>query len=380
VEEADIQIHTFGIKQIFIAQVYLSLKRYDEALEEIEKGIKHTPTIVELYVTKVQILSKSGRESEALETAKILSQLDPADRNSNNIYVRQLFRNGYAKEAKDVAEPFSIDQKKKPRLYKTEFNKIHFRAARCSLRGGDVENALHFYQDVVSHFDEYKNGMISYFSWGVRRLQSILDMIEWEATLVNHKQNGKAYANVARIFIQRGQLKELRPESLRFSSKNQESCAYACINFALLKEPILALKPFLKLQGSWRYAAMPAMKIAAEAANSLQGVAKDVFFELYKPTEEAPTSVDDLLANARGLIYVKKFEEAKASLLKAAESVDEYKTAVDIFLAAKIEMQDEKLAKELEAKIHEKHPLYEIEFKNGYSPDAPHEHSVKREK
>ena len=39
---------------------------------------------------------------------------------------------------------------------------------------------------------------------------------------------------------------------------------------------------------------MPAMKIAAEAVNSLQGVAKDVFFELYKPTEEAPTSVYDL--------------------------------------------------------------------------------------
>ena len=380
--EEDIPVSSYAIRQIFYAQVLHFEKKYDEALVEIEKGIKHTPTIVELYVTKVQILSKMGRSSEALECATTLSQLDPADRNSNNTYVRMLYRNGYMKEARLAAEPFSIDQKKKPKFFRTEFNKAHFRAARCALRGGDVEDALHFYQDCVSHFDEYKNGMVSYFSWGVRRPQTIIDMIEWEQTLVNHKQLGKAFANVARIFIQRGQLKEIRPEALKLlTSKNPEACAYVCVIFALLNEPLKALKAFLKLQGHWKFVAMPAMQQLAEETQKAEGYHKDIFFELYKPEEIEAQSAVDHISKARGLLYAKKDTElVKKELLSAAEKVDEYRVAIDIILTSKVEMQDENYSKDLIAKIHEKHPLYEVEFKNGFSADEPHEHSVKREK
>ena len=380
--EEEIPVSSFAIRQIFYAQVLQFEKKYDEALVEIEKGIKHTPTIVELYVTKIQILCKLGRSSDALDCAKILSELDPADRNSNNTYVRLLYRNGYMKEARLAAEPFSIDQKKKPKFFRTEFNKAHFRAARCALRAGDVENTLHFYQDCVSHFDEYKNGMVSYFSWGVRRPQTIIDMIEWEQTLVDHKQLGKAFAHVARIFIQRGQIKEIRPEALKLlTSKNSEACAYVAVIFALLNEPLKALKAFLKLQGHWKLVALPSMQNLAEETQKIEGFAKEVFFELYKPEEFEPQTAVDHISKARGLLYAKKDKElVKKELLSAAEKVDEYKIAIDVVLTAKIEMQDEDYAKVLEAKIHEKYPLYEIEFKNGYSADEPHEHSVKREK
>lgn len=379
-QEQEVSISSQPILHVFAAQVYLSKKEYEKAIKECDEGIKINPTVVELYVTKINVLQRYGKQSEALEVAKILSSLDPADRNSNNTYVRMLYRNGFMKTARVTAEPFSIDQKKNTKLFKNQFNKLHFRAARCALRAGDIENALNFYKDCSNHYDKYISEQLVIMNWAARRPKSFLDMQEWSEGIVSLKQNCKAFANIARILLQSGDMAALKPYVLKMkNSTNQEALAYMCVYYALNKLPIPALKCFKKLTGKYYLMALPAMKVAAKDAEAITGVAKDVFFEEYKPEDIEAKTAEELLYKARGFIYVGDKAAAKDILLAAAASAEmSYPVSVDINLAAKVEMKDAELATALVNKIHEKYPMYEIEYAK-YESDEPHKFDSKPE-
>ena len=360
------------IVHVFNAQYYLNRKEYEKGVAECDEGIKINPTVVELYVTKTDLLQRAGKEKEALQTAEILSRLDPADKNSNNLYVRMLYRNGFMRTARIKAEPFNIDQKKNSKLFKNEFNKLHFRAARCALRGGDVENALNFYKDSFNHFTRYINNQFTIMGWATRRPMSLYEMQQWSEELVNHKQKGKAFTNIARLLIQKNDMKELKDYvSKMMLTKNQEALSYMCVYFALSKQPLLALKCYLKLEGAHLILATPAMKHAAKDAETIEGLAKDVFFEEYKEKAIDPQTSCDYLALARGHLYMQEIEQAKECLNKAAALEMSFPTAVDIDICAKIEMKDEAFAQQIVNKIHEKYPMYEVEYEK-YEEDEPH--------
>ena len=375
IQKQEVSVAVKPIVHVFNAQYYLNRNEYEKGVNECNEGIKINPTVVELYVTKTNLLQKAGKEKEALQTAEILSRLDPADKNSNNLYVRMLYRNGFMKTARITAEPFSIDQKKNSKLFKNEFNKLHFRAARCALRGGDVDNALNFYKDAFNHFSRYISGQLTIMGWAPRRPMSFYEMQQWSEELVNHRQKGKAFANIARLLILKNDMKELKDYvSKMMLTKNQEVLSYMCVYFAITKQPLLALKCYLKLEGSYLILASPAMKTAVKEAESIEGLAKEVFFEEYKEKAIDPQTAIDYLALARGHLYMQEIEQAKECLNKAAALEMTYQLAVDINLCAKVEMKDSELAAQLVNKIHEKYPLYEIEYEK-YEQDEPHEYN-----
>lgn len=375
----EVSISSVPIVHILFAQIYNSRKEYEKAIAEVDEGLKQNPTVVELYVTKIYSLQKSGRSKEALETAKILSELDPADKNSNNAYVRMLFRNGQIKSARLAAEPFSINAKKHPRLYKTEFNKIHFRAGRASLRGGKIDDALHFFQDILGHFDAYRNGMFAYLAWGSRRIMAIHEIFQWSLTLPNERQNAKAFASVARIFLMKGMIKELRNECNKFvTTKNEEALAYMAVAYALSGDVLLAVKCFSKLSRKFALIAHLAVDKAVKTVE-VPEIVKEVINEVYKPFNEDAQGPEELLNKARGLLYTGNKEEAEKVILEAAKCEMNFRIAVDLHLFAKVEALNEGLADKVVETIHQKYPKYEIKFDN-FEEDEPHAFVIRNEK
>lgn len=64
---------------LYLSQIYLIENRLDAALEMIQRGIKHTPTLIELYQTQAKILSKIGNLPKATTAAREAKQLDEGD-------------------------------------------------------------------------------------------------------------------------------------------------------------------------------------------------------------------------------------------------------------------------------------------------------------
>ena len=365
-KDLKVSITSIPIKHIFISQCYYYLEKYDEALNEINLGILHTPTIVELYVTKTNILTKMGKSSEALETSKDLFTLDSADRNSNNIYVRQLLKNGFMKTARLTAEPFSIDQKKKSKLFKSEFNKMHFRCGKCALRGGDINLSLKYYEDVLNHFKEYRKGHFSFLSWGVRRAQSFVEMIEWIDNLIQHKHFSKSFINVLRIKFSKNQINECLDLSIQNIKCNQQSVlAYNCVVFSKLNQPLPALKCFKKLNDYNKFISIHSILKLFEKINEFPTIISELFINEFKPFEIKPLTLLEKISNIRGLIYINNFEESKNQLIQLINDYNfNYKIALDLYYISLIELNDINFSKQILELILKKYPYYEIELKN----------------
>lgn len=91
----------------FIAQHFDFLKKFDKALEFINKAIEHTPTLVELYILKGKILKHFGKIYDAVKCLDEAQSLDTADRFVNYKCSKYMLRANMIKEAEDIAGKFT---------------------------------------------------------------------------------------------------------------------------------------------------------------------------------------------------------------------------------------------------------------------------------
>ncbi|KAI6186735.1 hypothetical protein M3Y98_00164700 [Aphelenchoides besseyi] len=91
----------------FLAQHFLHLKRYDIAMQYIDRAINHTPTLVDLYTMKAKIYKKSGDPKKASMEMEYAQSLDTADRYLNCKCAKYLLEAGYIDEASKMCEKFT---------------------------------------------------------------------------------------------------------------------------------------------------------------------------------------------------------------------------------------------------------------------------------
>lgn len=91
----------------FIAQHFDFLKKFDKALEFINKAIDHTPTLVELYILKGKIFKHCGNFYDAVKCLDEAQSLDTADRFVNYKCSKYMLRANMIKEAEDIAAKFT---------------------------------------------------------------------------------------------------------------------------------------------------------------------------------------------------------------------------------------------------------------------------------
>jgi len=106
------------IAYLFAARFHACYDKDDNdrkvAMEYIKKAEKHTPTAVELYMDKAEVLSVCGAVKEAAEAAEHARKLDLADRYLNNFAALMQMRAGDLEEGLETVSLFLKDDYKEP--------------------------------------------------------------------------------------------------------------------------------------------------------------------------------------------------------------------------------------------------------------------------
>ena len=365
-EEAEVPISSVPVIHLFKANVLARNGNYIEAIEEVNKGLKHTPTAVELIAARLRFYRKAGMISKSVETGALLVDADPADRNSNVLYTNALLRYGKVNTSYKVATPFSIDYKQRIKIFHTENNDYQVRIADAAYRAGDYKMANKFYQDVIHNFDAYRKAQFNYYSWGLRHINALYDVIKFVDGLNSQKMLARASLGLMKVHFIQKNLKEITQiATTMINSTSQDVLAYTAAYFAVQNEPLPAIKAFLKIKGSWKFAAIPALNKMMKNISNLPEIIQEVAKESYQTINEEPKTFSELVSYARGQVLIGNNEDAMNYLLKAAESFSySYKEALDMYTIAKNEMGDdsEKLYNIIISKYH----YYELKFE--YEP------------
>ncbi|KAG8270482.1 N-alpha-acetyltransferase 15, NatA auxiliary subunit [Homalodisca vitripennis] len=91
----------------FLAQHYDFLGNTDKALQYINAAIEHTPTLIELFVTKGRIYKHAGDVIEAYKWMDEAQGLDTADRYINSKCAKYMLRANLIKEAEETCSKFT---------------------------------------------------------------------------------------------------------------------------------------------------------------------------------------------------------------------------------------------------------------------------------
>lgn len=201
----------------FFAQHYLHLNELDKATEYIEAALKHTPTLVELYVLKARILKRQGKLLEAAQVMDNGRKLDLQDRFINSKTTKYLLRSNQVDEAIDCISLFTkldedavngckdlhMMQNNWVLLESAEAYERLYRESKAKLEalGDDVDAdereelaetvdiyrglAFKRYIAVVRVFEQFYIDQFDFHSYCLRRgtPRDYIDMIKWEDKL-----------------------------------------------------------------------------------------------------------------------------------------------------------------------------------------------------
>ncbi|OHT04712.1 TPR Domain containing protein [Tritrichomonas foetus] len=363
-KETEVPLCYEPIVKLFIANVFAARGDYKSALSELDAALQHTPTCLDILWAKARFLKRAGMVSQAADCARQLGEGDPNDRNSNTLLVNYLLKNGEMKAAFELGRSFSLDHKHLSKILISQNNKFYLLLALCFLRGGDIENAKNYYEQVITTFNEFRKSQFNYLGWGMRRIHSLFHILKWSDNLVNEKVFGKAFVGLAQIALAQNDLQSIKDLALRMTNaKTGLGVAYAAVYFALHNEPLPAIKCFRKITGSEKFLAAPAVAKLMGNLGSINETVKEVANQHYEAFNETPSSFKDTVSSARGHLYVKEVDTAKSLMKKAATDFEyTYKDALDLYIAALRELNDEAFATEIENAIHQKYADYQVKF------------------
>lgn len=91
----------------FLAQHYDHLRDIEKALYYINEAIVHTPTLIELFVTKGRIYKHAGDFIQAYKWLDEAQELDTADRYINSKCAKYMLRANLIKQAEDICSKFT---------------------------------------------------------------------------------------------------------------------------------------------------------------------------------------------------------------------------------------------------------------------------------
>jgi peptide alpha-N-acetyltransferase len=91
----------------YTGQHYYFLRDYTKALDYVNQAIKHTPTVVDLYILKAKIYKRAGDPKYASQLYEEARKLDQADRYLNAVSSRYKIRVDDIQGAEETMAVFS---------------------------------------------------------------------------------------------------------------------------------------------------------------------------------------------------------------------------------------------------------------------------------
>lgn len=189
---------------ILLAQHFDKIGNLDAALEYINKSITHTPTLIELYLTKAKILKHKFAHNDAYQlTEKVCSSrkiasvslpltlvflqarmMDLADRYLNNKSIKYALRCGQVEQAYNLLRLFLKDPSEGNPF---ELQTLWFETAQSEilLKRGDYTQAMRMLKFVQKAFFEIHEDQFDFHTYCIRRfnLNTYQRLISYESNV-----------------------------------------------------------------------------------------------------------------------------------------------------------------------------------------------------
>lgn len=188
----------------FMAQHYDHLRDTTKALEYINAAIEHTPTLIELFVTKGRIYKHAGDLVEAFKWLDEAQSLDTADRYINSKCAKYMLRANMVKEAEEICAKFTREDVSAMENL-NEMQCMWFQT-ECALayqrleRWGDSLKKCH---EVDRHFSEIIEDQFDFHTYCMRKmtLRAYVGLLRLEDVLRQHPFYFKAARCAIEVFI-----------------------------------------------------------------------------------------------------------------------------------------------------------------------------------
>ncbi|EAY20895.1 hypothetical protein TVAG_437210 [Trichomonas vaginalis G3] len=379
--ELSVPMNAVPMVKLFRAQVFYRKGDLKSALSEIDAGLDHTTTAIELLAWRSKFLKGSGRIKESLRFARKFANADPADRNANNLLVQNLLLNGLTTMAEEKAGQFAGTEDGKSLLWETQFNTYYLRAGIAFLRRGNMKKARDMYEGIYKHFDEYRKGEFNYIAWASKKPRALIELQDMLNNVEKEYQFYEAASFAMRIAILQGRQTEFLNNTLQaMKSLNPETLAIATHIFAENKLHLPAAKCWAKVKDTpYKFLALPAIqKLSKTEGNPL---VIEVFNEFCKVDEQEPKTSLELFSSAEGKAIVGDVEGAKKDLFKAIQMKDmKYKLALKQYTIVKSFFRNENLIKEGLELFEKTYNEFEFDLMDEDKYKEEHSHEAKQAK
>lgn len=364
IESFDVPISSIPIIHLFKAQFYSFHGEFEKAINEIDLGLKHTPTCYELIAWKARIYAKYGRIQDAVKYGAKLREADPADRNSNLLYVKMLLLNGNRKKAEEEASIFSIDEDGKNLLFETQFNSFYTKSGLSALRDGDVETAKKMYRGIMDNFDAYRKNQFNYLGWCWRKPLALIEMINEINIIEKNNAMGNAVEKLLSLNIKEKKEKESKEIAMRSLNSTANAIAMGCIIFCANKMIIQALKCYVKLIDTpYIYTALPSIKELMKEIKTFPEIVQAIVNEEYKEYTKEAKTIEEIYALVKGYVFIGDYQTAEKLLVNIINNTEiEFKMALDIYVFAKFLSNNDSFTNVICNALKEKYPNFEFDI------------------
>ncbi|KAG0207111.1 N-alpha-acetyltransferase 16, NatA auxiliary subunit [Mortierella sp. GBA30] len=189
----------------FLAQHFDFKRNTDQALEYINRAIEHTPTLVELYMTKGRILKHAGDHVAALEALNEARELDLQDRFINTKCVKYMLRADKMAEAEKTVVLFTRSDIVNPLndLVDMQTQWFSLAAGESHLRQGQLGRALKRFHQIDKHFTDYTEDQFDFHTYCLRKmtLRAYVSLLKLEDQLRSHPYYVRAAQNAVQCYV-----------------------------------------------------------------------------------------------------------------------------------------------------------------------------------
>jgi tetratricopeptide (TPR) repeat protein len=137
----------------FAGQHYDRLGRWSEALALLDEALRHTPTLIDVYVVKARVAKHMGEREAAFLLADRARELDTADRWLNSHCVRYALAADHPAEADARLGYFAKAEDGMNNVFEMQNQRYMLDLGRSHLRSGRVPAALKILAHLVAVYD-----------------------------------------------------------------------------------------------------------------------------------------------------------------------------------------------------------------------------------
>eukprot|EP01135_Chromosphaera_perkinsii_P005803 Nk52_evm3s366 gene=Nk52_evmTU3s366 len=197
----------------FLAQHFNYVEHSVLALKFVEEAIVHTPTLIELYMCKADILHKAGDSEGAAAAANEARELDTADRYLNSECAKFMIRAGQCTQATNTVGLFSREGADEvDNLVEMQCMWFQLECGYSFMKEKNYGKALRKFHLIEKHFADITDDQFDFHTYCMRKmtLRSYMKLLKLEDHLREHEFYFQTALGAIRAYIELFDFPELK--------------------------------------------------------------------------------------------------------------------------------------------------------------------------